>query len=194
MHFPRNSLAVSFDDGTKASSSRQGSELLGSRAAGLRFPVHLDLPSRKATKIAHLSGNLKVLLPGRIETFRFGPLPGGGKFKEKKAEATVFVDRVLKNGDVWEVAVRVKFDDAAGALQSHLMDWIEDNRAYLETADGKKVEPGSYQSTQEGESEYGVTYAFPLGGEIQGYTFVYTTPAALVEKTIPFEFKDLELP
>ena len=194
MTFPRDSLAVTFDDGSKAGSARQGSDPLGTRAAGLRFPLHLELPPRKVGKIKQLSGHLKVLLPGRVETFRFGPLPGPGKFKEKKAEATVMVDRVVKNADAWEVAVRLKFDDAAGALQSHLLDWVEDNQAYLESPDGKKVEPGSYQSTQEGESEYGVTYAFPLSGDIKDYTFVYTTPAALVEKKIPFEVKDLELP
>jgi hypothetical protein len=90
--------------------------------------------------------------------------------------------------------MRVKFDDAAGALQSHLLSWVEENPAYLETPDGKKIEHGGYQSTNEGESEYGVNYVFALEGDIQGYTFVYTTPAALVETSVPFEFKDLELP
>ena len=194
MTFPRESLSVKFDDGTKAGSARQGSELLGTRAAGSRFPLHMELPPRQATRIEQIAGNLKVLLPGRVETFRFGPLPGPGKYREKKAEVTVFVDRVAKNADAWEVFVRLKFDDAAGALQSHLLDWVEDNPAWLESADGKKMEPGSYQPTQEGESEYGISYLFPLTGDIQGYTFVYSTPAALVEKTIPFAFKNLDLP
>ncbi|MCE9556841.1 MAG: hypothetical protein K8T91_26130 [Planctomycetes bacterium] len=194
MTFPRESLAIKFDDGTKAGSARQGSELLGTRAAGSRFPLHIELPPRKAARIEQITGNLKVLLPGRMETFRFGPLPGPGKYKEQKAEVTVFVDRVAKNADAWEVFVRLKFDDAAGALQSHLLDWVEDNPAWLESADGKKMEPGSYQPTQEGENEYGISYLFPLAGDIKGYTFVYSTPAALVEKTIPFEIKNLDLP
>jgi len=194
MSFPRDSLQAKYDDATKAGSARQGSELLGTRQAGSRFPLHLDLPPRKAGRIEKLAGTLKVLLPGSVETFRFGPLPGAGKFKEKKGEATVTVDRVAKNADAWEVYLRLKFDDAAGALQSHLLDWVEDNPAWLEAPDGKKVLPGTYQPTQEGESEYGVAYLFPLEGDIQGYTFVYSTPAALVEKSIPFEIKDLELP
>jgi hypothetical protein len=194
MSFPRDSLQAIFNDGTKAGSARHGSELLEARQAGVRFPLHLALPSHKATRIDKLTGSLKVLLPGNMETFRFGPLPGPGKFKEKKGEVTVTVDRVAKNADVWEVYLRLKFDDAAGALQSHLLNWVEQNPAWLEAPDGKKLPYGGYQPTQEGESEYGVAYLFPVAGDIQGYTFVYSTPAALVEKTIPFEIKNLELP
>jgi len=194
MSFPRDSLQAFYNDGSQTRSSRHGSELLGARQAGARFPLHLELPPHKAKRIEKLTGHLKVLLPGRMETFRFGPLPGPGKFKEKKGEVTVMVDRVAKNADAWEIHLRLRFDDAAGALQSHLLDWVEDNPAWLEAPDGKKVPPGTYQPTQVGESEYGVAYLFPLTGDIQDYSFVYSTPAALVEKSIPFEIKNLDLP
>ncbi|MCE9548375.1 MAG: hypothetical protein K8T25_23115, partial [Planctomycetia bacterium] len=194
LSYPRESLSVKLDDGRELKSAREGVETITVRGSGVRFTMHTDLPARSAHVIQKASGRLNVLVPGRDETFRCGPLAAGFKSREKKGGVTVSVDRVARNGDGWEIGLRLKFDNPAGALQSHLLDWVNDNETWLETSDGKKIESGSYESTRQEEDEYGISYIFPLTGDIKGCTFVYRTPAALVEKSIPFELKNIELP
>ena len=114
----------------------------------------------------------------------------------QKAGATVTLTEIQNlNDDVRKIVLRVGFESSAGALESHLMDWISENEVYLENAEGQQVEPDAYEEWRPTENEIGVAYLFgQLEGEIGDYTLVYKTPAALVEKQISFQFRDVPLP
>ncbi|MEE2707525.1 MAG: hypothetical protein VX988_10760 [Planctomycetota bacterium] len=158
------------------------------------YPLLLELPARDANQLQTVKGSVEALIPGQTETFRFDKLVGAKHVKQKKAGATVMLDSVRKNRSVWEIRVIVRFESSAGALESHLMDWVMENETYLESKDGKKIKWDTQEKTRELDDEFGVAYLFGFDGDLDGYTFVYKTPAALVSQKIPFEFKNLPLP
>ncbi|MEX0711271.1 MAG: hypothetical protein WD278_02910 [Pirellulales bacterium] len=155
--------------------------------------VNFELPDRGVKRIASLKGKLSVVLPGRIETFRFGNLEKAKKVERRKAGVTVVLDEARKNNEVWEVRVRVVFDKASGALESH-RGWIFNNEAYLEAPNKETIASGSLETTRQTETDVGIAYLFDVPDGLKGYTFVYRTPAAIVTVPIEYELKDLELP
>ncbi len=188
------SLVAMDDTGQSLTAVSKGRISIGVHGQATTFPMRFNLPDRDARELKSVKGMAEGLIPGQVVTFRFDDLSGKKKIQQKQAGATVLLDQVRKNRAVWEVRVIVRFESPAGALESHLMDWVLSNEAYLETPDGKRVEVATTEKTRELADEFGVAYLFGLDGDIAGHTFVYKTPAALVNTEIPFEFKDLPLP
>jgi hypothetical protein len=155
-----------------------------------------QLPGHDVHQIKKLTGELKALLPGSIETFRFDRLTSiaDGGTQIQKAAATVTLESVRRDGPKWDLRIQVQFEDAAGSLESHLSGWALRNDAYLENTQGKKIEPISVEETREQQDDFGMAFQFRLEDEIQNYTFVYKTPTALLERRIPFELSNLPLP
>ena len=155
-------------------------------------------PPRSAKAIASLKGTLTALLPGKVESFEFDQLDVAAKpqfqpLPQKKSGATVTLEQVRKNNEVWEVVIRLKFDDAANALESH-RGWALENEAYLIGPDKKKIENAGYHSTLRTENELGMAYQFELPGGIEGYTLVYKSPSSIHVLQLPYELKNLPLP
>lgn len=162
-------------------------------ASSVELPISLALPPRSVGKLARLTGRLAVLLPGRVEEFRFAELAKARNVQVRKGAATVTLDHVWKNNEVWEVRMRVAFDKADGALESH-RTWVFNNEAWLENAQREKVLPAGLETTRQTENEVGVAYLFSVPAGLAGQTFVYRTPAAVVSQPVVYELKDLELP
>ncbi|MEK6249715.1 MAG: hypothetical protein N2C12_16145, partial [Planctomycetales bacterium] len=113
----------------------------------------------------------------------------------KQAGASVDIPQVLKNSDIWQVDVLLQFESDSKALESHLIQELEDrNSAYLESADGTRVENGGYHTIGGAENGIGLRYVFVIPVDIDDYTFIYETPAALVERKISFDLSGIELP
>ncbi len=158
------------------------------------MPIQFTAPARSVNRIASLKGKLSVLLPGKLETFRFTGLEKAKNVERRKAAVTVVLDEVRKNNALWEIRVRVVFDKASGALESH-RDWVWNNPAFLELP-GKK-EPLQYagmDQTRQTENEIGAAYYFDAPEGLKGCTFVYRTPTAIMSLPLEYELKDLELP
>ena len=109
-------------------------------AAELELP--LALPPRRVNQIASLKGSLQAMVPGKIETFRFGNLLTAKNVEKRIAGATVTLEQVQKNNELWEVHMRVRFDDAGNSLDS-FRGWILQNEAFLEDPAGKPIPYGS---------------------------------------------------
>ena len=124
------------------------------------------------------------MMLGKVETFRFADLLKG-KQEKRIAAATVTLDEVRKNGDSWEVFVRLRFDDAGDALESH-RNWVLQNEAYLEDAAGKPIQPDSMETTLRTKNEIGVGYVFALPELPKNAAFVYKTPGMVVTKDFPY--------
>jgi hypothetical protein len=163
----------------------------GAAAAELQIPF--VLPPRNVAQIARLQGKLSAMVPGRIETFRFESIETAKKIEKRQAGVTVVLDQVRRNGAVWEVRVRVRFDKASGALESH-RGWVFDNEAYLEGPDKKPIRFAGLETTLQTENEVGVAYLFDLEKGPKGHTFVYRTPGVIVIVPVQYEIKNLELP
>jgi hypothetical protein len=160
--------------------------------AAVEFQIPLVDPPRTAQAIGSIRGKLQALLPGKIETFEFSGLKDAKKIEQHRAGVTVTIDEVHQNGDGWEVRMRVRFDNAANALES-FRSWVYDNEAYLNGPKGKILHDG-LTTTQQSKNEVGVAYEFDLPDGPDGLTFVYKTPAMLTSIPLPFEFKNLPLP
>ena len=143
-----------------------------------------------------MKGRLVLLTPGRIETFRFEKLAAAKKAKEdtekSRGDVTVALARVAENNDLWEFRVQVHYGRTEGAVQSHY-GWIYENRAHLEGPDGKPIQPAGFESDGiEGGIE--ATYYFSRKEGLDRCSFVYSTPAVLLNVPVEYELKDLHLP
>jgi len=132
-------------------------------------------------------------MPGRVETFTFENLAKAKDVEQKKAGATVVLQDVRKNGDVYDVRMVLRFDKAANALDSH-RGWVLSNEVYLLDAKGVKNEPAGYETTRQTPTEVGFAFKFVIDGTLDGHKFVYKTPAAIVEKQVKYELSDILLP
>jgi PAS domain-containing protein len=162
-------------------------------STAVELPVPLVLPPREVKQIAKLSGTLRAVLPGRIATFRFDNLIRAKNVRKRIAGATVTLEQVRKNNEIWEVWVRVRFDEAGDALQSHRA-WIFNNEAYLEGPDGKRIDHDGFETTRRTETEVGLAYLFDLEGPPTQHKFVYKTPSVILSTEFKYELRGIKLP
>jgi hypothetical protein len=169
----------------------------GISAAELDIP--LTLPSRRIEKVRSLKGKLQALVAGPTHDFRFSHLTPVARnarpqrVEQRQAGATVTIDQVRKNNQVWEVSLRVKFDEPSGALESH-RGWILENETFFQNANGERFEPGGFEQTRQSKDEVGLNYYFDLKDGPEKLDFVYRTPITILEVPVPYEFHDLNLP
>lgn len=194
MTLPMDSVEAETDSGEKVAAAIGGVRQITVITQETTVDIPLELPERSAQQLATLRGKFTALVPGKQEVFRFDKLPPEKLVEQRKAGAIVALDQVRKNNDVWEVRIRVRFDDPSGALDSHLMGWVLENPAFLEDAEGNRLEHGALEKTREVADEFGIAYLFFAEGEIEDYTFVYETPAALINRDVEFSFQDVPLP
>ena len=167
---------------------------LPSDSIAVPLTIPLPLPGREVREIARLEGSLDVLLPGRTETFRFERLAGAENAAKRIAGVTVSIDRVrTSSGGTMAVFMRIRYDDAKGALASH-RTWIYDNPAWLENPQGKQTAYQSYETTRHSENEIGIAYHFAVDGVPADYTFIYTAPGVILLETIDYCLKNIPLP
>jgi len=163
---------------------------LGSSA--VEMDIVMAMPTQPPKEIASLKGSFRVLMLGKVETFRFVDLLKG-KQEKRIASATVSLDEVRKNGDSWEVFVRLRFDDANDALESH-RNWVLQNDAFLEDANGKPIQPDSMETTRRTKNEIGVGYVFAMADLPKNLAFVYKTPGMVLAKDFPYEVRGVKMP
>lgn len=163
--------------------------------AGVELDFPLNLPDRGVKQIASLKGKLITTVLGRVETFEFADLEKIKNAEQERGGAIVSVEQCQKNGDIYDVEMRVTFDKTANALESH-RGWILHNECYLIDAKGNRVEHGGYENNVIGDNEVGFAYKFDLGDakSIAGYKFVYKTPAAIIQIPAEFELTGIDLP
>ncbi|HEX3657711.1 MAG TPA: hypothetical protein VHV55_18120 [Pirellulales bacterium] len=196
LFLPSDRIQAVDEHGQKLPLSGAGQELEvntnnGTYAAML--PINLQLPPRSVTRIARLSGSLRAMVPGRVEDFRFTDLEHAKRTEQRHAGVAVVLDSVHKNNEIWEISIRVKFEKPGQALESH-RNWVFNNEAWLESADGDKQAYAGMETTRQSENEVGVAYLFAPSEELAKYTFVYRTPSSIAHITLPFELKDIKLP
>jgi hypothetical protein len=177
------SIAAESPEAEKEAFPRSGS-------SALEMDIALAMPAQPVKEIASLSGTLRAMMLGKVEEFRFTDLKG--KQQKRNAAATVTLDEVRKNGNAWEVFVRLRFDDAGDALESH-RNWVLQNEAYFEQS-GKAIPPDSMETTLRTKNEIGVGYVFALPELPKNLVFVYKTAGMVVTKDFPYEVRGVKMP
>lgn len=163
--------------------------------AGVEVVIPFKIPSRSVKQIASIKGKMTAVMLGREETFEF-PNPETKKgAEEERGGVTVILDQCRKVDELLEARMRVRFDKASNALESH-RGWIYNNPCYLQDAQGDKVEQAAIEASLLDDNEVGIVYRFDLGDEANAarYKLVYKTPAAIIQVPVEFELKNIELP
>jgi hypothetical protein len=160
---------------------------------GVEFDLPLTLPDRSAVKIASFKGSVVALIPSSAETFVFDNLEKARAVEQKHAGATVILDEVRKNLQVLQIRVRLRFDEASGALESH-RGWVTSNEAYLLDPAGQRIDHAGLETTRQSSNEVGVGYLFDREEGVAGCKFVYKTPSRIIRLETPYELVDLPLP
>jgi hypothetical protein len=182
-----NSLRVSSTTGTLEAPVEASNA-----AVELEFP--LVAPPRQVNSLARLAGQVTAVLLGKVEAFEFAEIDKVKTAEQQRGGVTVTVDNCRKNGDVHDVSMRVRFDRAANALESH-RGWIYDNECYLLDAQGNRIDNAGLEATLLDVNAVGLSYKFDLDkAPIAGCKFVYQTPAAIIRVPVAFELRDIDLP
>lgn len=164
--------------------------------AGEAVQVELPLvaPARSVKRLASLQGKLAAVVLGKIENFEFSDIDKVRSAEQERGGVTVVLESCRKNGDIYDVNLRVRFDRAANALESH-RGWIYDNECYLLSAQGHRHENVGLEATLVDLNEVGIAYKFNLeGDQPTSYKLVYRTPAAIIRLPVLFEIKNIDLP
>lgn len=198
-------LEVSLAEAT--AKDEQGGEIEIDRSEGkLEVPIEssntavevelpLVAPPRTVTKIASLKAKMAAVLLGTVETFEFADIQQAKRAEQERGGVTVIVESCRKNGDIYDVNMRVRFERAANALESH-RGWIYENECYLLDAKQNRIENAGLEATLLATNEVGLSYKFDTGESpnLSGFKFVYCTPAAIIKAPVEFELKDIQLP
>ncbi len=164
----------------------------GMSAVEIELP--LQLPDRSVESIASLQGELEVLIPSHTESFEFGgDLEAARGVEIKRAGATVILEQVRQSDGIQQVRMRLRFEDALNALESH-RGWVFSNRAYLIGPKGEKIPNAGFNSTGQSDNEVGVAYNFVVDDGLKGHKFVYETPASIIRQKVVYEVKNIALP
>ena len=164
------------------------------KASRIEASLRYKAPPRSVTTLREFGGSLEVLMPAEPLTFRFDRL-AAGVAREQRAGAvsTAIEPRPQLGGEGVAVALRLRYDDAANALESH-RGWFYKNACYLEAPDGTQTKPASVELARQAQNELTLNFSFEPTGDWRGQTLVYQTPADLVVLPIKFSFRDLPLP
>ena len=196
LEMPLADLKAVDENGGELKTTGEGEQQYGIETSNsaLEIDLHLGLPPRSVTKIASIKGTFTALVPGRVEKFEFTGLDKAKGEQQERGTCVVTLEQLRKNDEVHEVRLRLKFDKAANALESH-RGWIGNNPAYIVDGKGNKLENGGFSPSLVAENEAVLSYIFDLSEvDIAKCRFVYETPAALFKVPVEFELKDLELP
>ena len=164
----------------------------GSHATELHIPF--ELPPRKVTKLASLQGLLLALVPGKTIEFHFQDLSSKKAQRQERGGVSVELRELRKNQQLWEVHMRLRVDSEELTLQSH-RGWVLQNLTYLLDKQGKIINHVGLETIMQRAREIELAYFFDLpDDQIQNCTWVYHTPAAILQMPVPFELHDILLP
>jgi hypothetical protein len=183
-----NGAALAVGDASSALETAAGDD-----STAVKLTIPFKLPARPTRQIAELKSTLQAILPGKVETFRFGDLATAKDVEKRVAGVAVTLEGIRKNNDLWQVRMRVTFDEAGEALATH-RGWVFKNDAFLEDAAGKRHEYDVFETTRQSSNEIGIAYGFVLDKAPDDMTFVYKTPGVLIATGFDYELKNLELP
>ncbi len=162
----------------------------GSCASTIYAP--LELPARSMDQIATLHGSIQALVPGKRAEFRFDDLGSKKPILQTVGGVRVTLDRVTKNNAIWEVHMRLAFEEANDSLASH-RGWVFGNVTYLVGDDGEPIDHAGFETTKQTQNEVGIAYFFDVE-QLDGLSWIYKSPVSIVERSYQYEMKNIELP
>ena len=188
-------VVVTADDGNPIlpNAAQGGSEVAVQRTvAGADILLPIQLPPRSVQRVASIRGRMYVLMPERVETFRFDDLTQTN-VSLRQGGVEVTLDEARNNGLVLEVLMRINLIDEEQTFESHL-NWASENQIFLVGPEGQKVETSNVEQYFSSRRTVGFAYLFSGVEDVVGFRLVYHGPASLVNLPINYELLDIPLP
>jgi hypothetical protein len=160
----------------------------------IELHVPLQLPGEQLSTISSLKGKIKALMATRTAEFKFDKLGESSNVEKSDGGVSITLSGVRENQGLTELHMQVKFDDSLPESVT-LGSWNYQNETYIEDAEGKRIDHSGFETSMQSPRELGLAYYFDVPAEkLSKCTWVYRTPAAIVEVPIEFEFKNIKLP
>jgi hypothetical protein len=166
-----------------------------SAAAGCQTVVNLELalPSREATKIKSLSGELEAIVPGRMASIAFTSLDSTIDKTLTNGMLSVTLEKTRKNRKVHEILLGIAVKDTE-EVTSSINAWSSIQDAYLFDKQLNRIEHVGWSTTRMGDRDYGLSYLFDHQPGLEGCRFVFRGPGSLHRGKVEFEIAEIELP
>jgi hypothetical protein len=173
------------------------------------FELMFPAPNRKAGQIDELKGHFTVTTPTKMLAFTFKKLQAlakpGPNESQTQDGVSVTLNKINVQKDRWTVEVAIENPKAGPQFESH-QTWLGNNTLHLEK--GREETLVVLKPEALLEQQFNVTstraiirYHFlernAAGialGQISDWRLVCRTPGRMVEVTVPYAFKNLELP
>lgn len=196
-HVPLNSIVALDDRGETLTPESEQPELelpVHPGTSSVDVELSFPLPTRDARSITSVKGKATATVLGRQHKFVFENLRPGLKTEQRQGAANVVIDQIRKFDEgIWQVFLRVQYDQASGALESH-RSWVLRNPATLMSDSGEAITSEDFELTGQTPNEMGIMYFFVVEKDIGDYRLIYETPSSVVRVPVEFELKDLKLP
>jgi hypothetical protein len=160
----------------------------------IELHVPLQLPGEQLSTISSLKGKMKALMATKTAEFKFDKLGESSNIEKSDGGVSITLSSVRENQGLTELHMQVKFDDSLPESVT-LGSWNYQNETFIEDGDGKRIDHSGFETTMQSPRELGLAYYFDAPAKkLSKCSWVYRTPAAIVEVPIEFEFKDIKLP
>lgn len=191
---PISQLSGRLDDGALLKPQQSGDTIdiaTNSDIAFSEFFFPMQLPAGKPQEVTSLSGVIRALLPGKMQTFEIPTTDVGRDIQIDSM--TVRIEEIRKNGPLHEVRISIKMDDPGRALESH-RHWILENEVFMKRKDESRADHLTYELYRQSADGVGVGYLFDLGDNANQCTLIYKSPTAVINNEVPFVIQDIPLP
>ncbi len=193
---PLEELRATGDDGSeiKTMQGRGITEMsVQTGISSVELELPFALPERKIQRISSLKGTLTAMVPGGKMKLEFHDLANAREVTQGESGINVVLLQTRKNRALYELRVLLRIGGSDEQLRSQ-RGWVYSNEAYLLDKDGRRVEYAGLESFRETLTEVGLSYKFDVPGGLDGYRFVYESPAAVMTVPVEYEIKDIVLP
>jgi hypothetical protein len=140
-----------------------------------------------------MRGTFQTALPGETVQATIDALDEPGRKVVQVGNLSVSVDRIRKNGKLYEINARIQLMQAQQTMES-FRSWAMNNEAYLLGPEGERLENVGWQTTSLRGTEVGLSYLFDLADGPKDHRFVYEAPGAVAELGLDWEIPDVPRP
>lgn len=157
-------------------------------------------PKLLADDELQLTGKMAMTVAAGSEEIGFSKLNSAAGTIRRKGGVTISLqdfdweDRATGDGHRARVGIAVSYDTGGPAFESH-RTWVFHNRAYLQAAEGARLEKNDkFTTTLQQNGATGIEYEFDgVRGPVDDLRFVYIAPTLIINAPINLRFDSLPL-
>ena len=172
----------------------------GEGGGQLKFSLNYKVPKSVRLTYVVLQAKVPTKTAAGEEKITFRNLADAEGVARRRGGVTVTLQEVkFRQTNQQEhqarIGVAISYDVGGPAFESH-RTWIFHNKAYLETKNGRRVEPaGGFKTNLQTDGAVAVEYHFKrLKRDPLEYRFVYVAPTLIIDVPVAFEFRKIPVP